>query len=481
VLDPALIQELDAVPEFDRFATVDEIGHALARLAADHPDAAILRRIGTSRLGEPLLCLSIGDEPPPRPPGRPGDGRPAWCGGGLPAAVVFAMPHPNEPIGGLTTIHLARRLCADPDLRRSLGYAWHIVGCIDPDGTRLNEGWFAGPFTRNHYGRHFYRPAGDEQVEWTFPFAYKRAYFDRVMPETLALMRLIDDTRPAFMTSLHNAELGGAYYYLNRAAPALHPTLKALPRRYDVPLHLGEPEHPSLRSFDAAIFKVFDMTEVYDYVEELGQDPVAQVSGASSASYADRYGTFYLCGELPYWTDKNAADQRATATSYAELLRAQGRQLRELTEVLTGVLAEVAGDLVADSPFLRAVRYFTPSLRAIPEANDLRAAGARSDRPATIAECYSCQDMVHSFRIRYGGMLLRTLEGEIGIGNSTTAIRRHRNALAEIYDRWSEEAESAGGAEPIPIRHLVAIQYGAILAGARHAHSPVPHPPDREN
>jgi hypothetical protein len=138
--------------------------------------------------------------------------------------------------------------------------------------------------------------------------------------------------------------------------------------------------------------------------------------------------------------------------------------------VLTGVLAEVSNDLVSDSPFLRAVSYFTPSLCVFPEVNDRRAASAQSNRPATIAECYSCQDVVHSFRIRYGGMLLRGLDAEIGIGNATAAIRRHRQALAEVYDRWSEEAESAGGAEPIPIQHLVAIQYGAILAGARHAH-----------
>ena len=62
--------------------------------------------------------------------------------------------------------------------RDLLGHRWHVVACIDPDGLRLNEGWLAGPFTRGHYLRHFYRSAGDEQIEWTFPVDHKAAYFD---------------------------------------------------------------------------------------------------------------------------------------------------------------------------------------------------------------------------------------------------------------------------------------------------------------
>ncbi len=203
-----LTRELGTVPEYDRFATVDEVNEYLTRVAATYRGLASIDRIGTSRLGDPLLCLTVGD--------------------GDRDIVVAAGPHPNEPIGGLTVMHLATRLCEDPAVRH--GARWHIVGCLDPDGTRLNEGWFAGPYTKAHYGRHFYRPAGDEQVEWTFPFTYKRSYFDRVLPETLALMRLIDRTRPAFLTTLHNGELGGVFYYLSRPEPELQTGAGRTPR-----------------------------------------------------------------------------------------------------------------------------------------------------------------------------------------------------------------------------------------------------------
>ena len=65
-----------------------------------------------------------------------------------------------------------------------------------------------------------------------------------MLPETLALMGLIDAHRPALMASLHNAELGGVHHYLGRAEPGLDPTLQQIPARLGLPLHQGEPEAP---------------------------------------------------------------------------------------------------------------------------------------------------------------------------------------------------------------------------------------------
>src|SRR5580658_5476780 len=200
---------IGAVPDFSAFPLVDELVDQLEALAGGHPDVASLVRVGTSRLGEPIPALRVE--------------------GGPREALVFGGVHPNEPIGGLTALHLARTLCAGPELRHRLDYSWTVVPCIDPDGMRLNEGWFDGSFVRSHYGRHFFRPAGEEQVEWTFPFQYKKAYFDAVLPETLALMRQIDERKPSLMCSLHNGELGGVYYYLSKAVPGIYRDLQEIP------------------------------------------------------------------------------------------------------------------------------------------------------------------------------------------------------------------------------------------------------------
>jgi hypothetical protein len=445
-IDP--VARLAAVPEFSEFPNVDELTAQCRRIADSYAEVAELRRIGTSRLGEPLHCLTVR--------------------GGEQQAVVFASVHPNEPVGNLTALHLAETLCADPELRNELGYTWHIVPCIDPDGTRLNEGWFADSADRTHYGRNFYRPAPDEQVEWTFPFAYKKAYFDRLMPETVALMRLIDESRPAFMCSLHNGEMGGIYYYVSRPAPALYPQLSAIPTSLGLPLDTGEPEMPYVERYAPAIFRMSRSADAYDYIESLGLDPDTRDAGDCSAAYAgDKYGTFTLVTEVPYWAHPDADDQTETAETYSAVVHRRGDGLRELHDVLTDTLGRITPDLAApDSPFLRATRAFAPGFKRGAEQDHRRADAAENNRPATVAERFGCADLVHCFRLRYGGMLLRALDGELAIGNGTPTIRTTHAEFAAIYDDWCEQARRATTADPIPIGKLVAIQYGAILAAA---------------
>ncbi|PWK86969.1 zinc carboxypeptidase [Lentzea atacamensis] len=210
---------LICVPEIDRVYTVDEANSAVDELVAEAPSVCRVRRIGTSRQGEPLRLLSVGH--------------------GARNALVIGCPHPNEPIGLLTVTHLARLIASTPDLRDGIDFAWHFIPCIDPDGTRLNEGWFAGPHTIREYHSQFYRPALRDQPEWTFPVLDERACLDRTLPETEALARVIDDLRPDFQYSLHNADFGGVFFILGKDVPGLPGDLAAAAARLGVPLSLG--------------------------------------------------------------------------------------------------------------------------------------------------------------------------------------------------------------------------------------------------
>ncbi|MCR4401132.1 MAG: M14 family zinc carboxypeptidase, partial [Syntrophomonadaceae bacterium] len=144
-----LERTLAAIPDYRTFFTVDELDLSTRRLAAEYPGLVELTTAGLSRDGHPILQLRIGS--------------------GRRRALLFGCPHPNEPIGAMMLEYLSRRLCEDPDLLRELDYTWYIIKCVDVDGTRLNEGWFKGPFTPLHYAMHFYRPAMHQQMEWTFP------------------------------------------------------------------------------------------------------------------------------------------------------------------------------------------------------------------------------------------------------------------------------------------------------------------------
>ncbi len=445
-----ILRLVDEVPDIDAFPSVDDLVAGFAALAAAEPDTVRRRRIGSSRLGEPIHEVSIGS----------GDRH----------ALVFGGVHPNEPIGGPTTLHLARTLAADARLRDDLGYTWHIIGCVDPDGMRLNEGWFSGRLNRAEYGRQFFRPSSDEQVEWTFPLSYKELYFDRVMPETRALMSLIDEVRPTFMCSLHNGELGGVYYYVSHQAPELYPLLHAVPGHVGVPLDAGEPEAPYIPQYATAIFGDGGVERHYEYAVSLGMDPTDGLdSGTSSGAYAAKYDTFTLISELPYWTHPDAADTTPTATRYPDVLADRARGLIDLGARIGTVLAEIAPDISLQSPHLRAMRQFAPHFRTSGEQEQRRAELPENDRPATVAEVFTGADLVHGFRMRYGGMTLRLLEAEIAAGNGTPRIRGQYRELLATYHRWADDALRVTPAQTLPIRSLVGVQYGAILASADYA------------
>ena len=445
-----ILELIDAVPPIDRFPTVDELVASFDELAAGEPALVRRRRVGSSRLGEPIHAVTIGS--------------------GREHAVVFGGIHPNEPMGGPTALHLARTLVADAQLREELDYTWHIIGCADPDGMRLNEDWFSGTLDRAEYGRRFFRPASDEQVEWTFPLEYKELYFDRVIPETLALMRLIDDVRPTFMCSLHNGELGGVYYYLSTEAPELYPLLHAIPAHLGIPLDSGEPEMPYAPLYATAIFGETGVEQHYEFAASLGMDPTQGLdSGTSGAAYARKYNTLSLVSELPYWAHPDAADETPTDTPYPEVLRQRAEGLSDLGATISSVLADVASDLTLESPFLRAMRQFAPHFSQTAERESHRAGLPDNDRLATVAEVYTGADTVHGFRMRYGGMTLRLLEAEINAGNGTPRIRQQYRRMIAIYDRWSEAALKVTPAETLPIKSLVGVQFGAILAAAAYA------------
>ncbi|MEV5962035.1 M14 family zinc carboxypeptidase [Kribbella sp. NPDC051952] len=430
------------VPELDHFPGVDEISRRLDVLTAKHPDLITRRRIGTSRLGDPITMYSIGEGPD--------------------QALVYAGVHPNEPIGFWTAIRLVEDLCADPGLRA--GCRWNVIGCIDPDGTRLNEGWFDGPFDRVHYAAHFYRPAPAEQVEWSFPFQYKDAYFDQVMPETLALMRVIDDLKPTIAVSLHNTEVGGVYYYVSKKLKGFVDELHAIAASFDLPLDLGEPETPVAKVIGPAVFGMISQQAVYDYAEERGL-PTPNESGSSSAAYAERHGTVNLVAELPYWTHSSADDQAETELSYQQVLLDVVDELEGNLQVMDEVFQAARPHLSDDSQLVRGIASFLPHLLRRPGRERARATEIDPGRRATVSEVFGLRDNNRMYRLRYGGMLMRALDGEIARGSAAAALHPLAHRLREIYGEWQQEAASLDQElHAVPIKDLVGVQYAATFA-----------------
>ena len=280
---------LQNVPDYKEFLTVNELDASSRRLAVQYPDVVSLFEIGKTRAGHPLLCLKIGS--------------------GSKNALMFGCPHPNEPIGTMMLEYFSENLAKSKALRDELDYTWYIVKAWDADGLRLNENWLKGPYTLYNYSRNFFRPAGFQQVDWTFPVDYKELHFHDSIPETRAMMALIDQIKPSFIYSLHNAGFGGVYWYMSTPLPELYEGLYKSAHKANVPLNLGEPETPYCVAYAPAVYQSLEIEQEYDYMEKYappGTDIAATFKvGNCSESYArTRYGSVTLLTELPYFLIK---------------------------------------------------------------------------------------------------------------------------------------------------------------------------------
>lgn len=435
------------------FPTVDEMQAFTRDLTEKYSPVVRTRVIGRSTGGEEIHAVTVGDGPH--------------------HAIVVGNPHPNEPIGLVTIQHLLTRLCEDDALRAELGITWHFVPCIDPDGTRRNEGWYCGPISRSHYARNFYRPPADEQAEWSFPVRWAGKTFGDPIPETQALMELIDATRPAFLASLHNSEISRGFFYVTGGDAAYWAGLADLLTDAGIAVERGLADAPGARTLAPGVYDMPPFGVTYDAIAQADPQAAAALSGGSTRDYCARYGTSSLIGELPLWTVPEADDDSPGSRTLRDLLHAAAAANRANTDLFTGILSRLHGRLPETSPYYRAITKSLPRWAALFDGK-AAVADSADDRTATrseeFTELYGVPEML---KLRIGGMLLQLLDTADPDGVDAD-VQRERRDLAEVFDTWCADVEAHRPGRPIPIATLASVQAGAILLTATRIRDGLP-------
>jgi hypothetical protein len=441
---------IDSVPDYEEFLTVDELTSSCEKLAEEYRHVEIFEA-GVSTEGERIKCLRIGDGPR--------------------NALLFGFPHPNEPIGSMTLEYLSRRLAEDDGLREELGYTWYVIKCIDPDGARLNEGWFKEEFSPLTYALNYYRPPGKNQVEWTFPIDYKTLHFHTPIPETQALMRIIDEHRPDFMYSLHNAGFCGVYWYVGKEVPSLYPRFHSLVRDQGLPLHMGEPETPYIEKLDDAIFRMFGAEESYDFLGEHSDEDPATIrqSGTSSHGYLrSACDGFTLVCEMPYYYDERVTDDSPSDVERREAVLDGIRWGEELYQFLKPRFDKISAKADKSSRLHATVSDYLQNFekRNAPRRKHAETTEEYEGR-ATVAQEFDSRVSTKFYSILRMGMTLRVADQALASGpdRELEAAREEIHArLLETNEAVAKEAEI----EVIPIQKLVRIQLGSGLLIAKH-------------
>ncbi|MFW9902710.1 MAG: M14 family zinc carboxypeptidase [Candidatus Thorarchaeota archaeon] len=444
-----LNEVLEKVPNYTEFMTIEELNESSKKLAKDF-ESVELTEIGRSREGRPISCLQIGE--------------------GAKDALLFAFPHPNEPIGSLTIEFLSRYLAENPDITKELGYTWYFIKAIDPDGAALNEGWFKGEFNPIKYTKHYYRPAPHEQIEWTFPVKYKKLEFSNPPPETQALISLINRIKPSFMYSLHNAGFCGVYWYVSHAFESVFSRLPQLAEQVQLPIHQGEPEAPFLKKLHPAIFQMFGIQESYDFYEGNGVENPQDIikSGTSSDDYlkqvTDGQGFTLVC-EMPYFYDKDLGDDSPSDFNRREIVLESFRFWQEAHSFVKPKFESIIQYCDPSSRIFSAVKDGVENFdkRIAPQIQHAKTSPMYEGK-ATIAQAFDSRIASKYYGVFRAAMTARLCKGAV---NNHPEVKTELTRIKDELDQWVEQTinESLRDThfEVIPIQKLVTVQVGSAL------------------
>jgi hypothetical protein len=437
---------VEGVPEYKYFMYPEELDQSTLELAREYKDIVSVFKAGETRSGKDILCIRIGE----------GEQYTLW----------FGCPHPNEPIGTMVIEYLVKRLAENEEFRKEMNITWLFIKAADRDGLELNKGWLKGPFTIKKYALNYYRPAGNRQVEWTFPIKYKKLEYNEPMPETKAIMRVIEQYKPIFIYSLHNSGFGGVYYYLSRDIPQLYPVYWYYVEKMGVPLGLGEPEVPYAKLMGKSVYYMFSLPEYYDFLESLGYENPQEIikAGTDSYDYAKRYNedVVELVTEVPYFYDPRIEDTSGSGENRKRLILERLEEDFAVYNWIKDIYDSIKRDLRLENYFRESMEYF---LELLPKALEAEKKWAETDekvnREATVAEWLDNIYLNKFGWILRMGLFYRQIDEEIKAGNGK--FIEIRDIIRDKIEEYSRILEKNLKYNVIPIKKLVTIQLASGL------------------
>ncbi|MCH5672378.1 M14 family zinc carboxypeptidase [Streptomyces gilvus] len=404
-----------------RYPTVPQLVSSARALAIHRPALCTLRQVGVSRAGRPLHLLSVGHA--------------------RRAVLVVAGAHANEPTGGSTLLALAERVLRERELRTDT--SWHFLLCADPDGASLHV--TPAPRSLLDYHLGFFRPAAEEQPEWSPAVLPPH----RLPPETRALTRVIDELRPYLQVTLHGTDLGGSWVQLTKDIPGLAEPFAKSAAQLHIPVETGASDAAGWSASGPGVHVMPSPGAGAAYPSM--PDDARQ----STWYHTHRYGGLTAVVEVPMWASDLVDDPAPHPAPAAAIRRLARRLLRdglEVERVLTDALPRLEG---VDGPLLRSARWaleLVPGLAAdwmhTPPADD------------TMAYVGSVDAFGRRLPLRAAAMLLRVLR---------ETDDRAAPHLERLVATWSDSFAERFRARWVPLEHQVEHQSRTVVAAALHA------------
>lgn len=428
------------VPDFKEFMTYEELNSELER----RREHIKLKVIGRSNNGNMILCAKMGH--------------------GKKNALIFGFPHSDEPIGSLTCLALIDIIDSNRDLQDR--YTWYIIPCADPDGAQLNEGWFKGGFSLKRYVYNHYRSRASLQTDWSFPVKYKGYSFNNPPKNVEALSSLIRRIKPSLVYPLHNAGLGGAYFFMTEKMPSgFYHELFGYCKHLGIPLDVGEPEEAFMRAIKKPVYYPISFADYYEQYRKGGLDPRKRLdSGTTSMDYTKGFGkgVLGLIGEIPYICDGGVSDRSLTRYTRADNMTESLKINRDVVKTIEGVLS--CRGVNRRSAFYGQLKWLATFLSDSISVAEREKTVRANKRRSTVAERFSSTTALYFYRGRALGEARRLLleskgtEAKRMVPHVEAAIKRYVNLL----DRSSHY-------RVLQISKLVSLQLALLLLSIKYS------------
>lgn len=443
---------LDKVPDWDRYYTVDELHESSARLVNDYSDKVELIDLGKSTEGEIIDCLKIGD--------------------GKYNALIHGFPNCEEPFGGNLLDYFSWALAEHGDFRDSMNYTWYLIKCSDPDGARRCEDFQKGPLTPMNFTLNYYRTPNRLTPESCFPYRYGPLDLNDPVPETKALMKIMDRIPFHFISSLHMMKWGGITYEVPEPCPELYPPLWEVAKKFNVfpRKRLGITLAPGIQYADY-------LSPARGWVEQWakGNTSIEPIRGC----YIYEYGLmrnpklFMMVPECCMWYDPRMWDDEPSDTSIGEALQHAKTTVDENNRFMLKMWEEALPLLENQTSFkVMMDEEMEPIIKNYTNVTDppFEFDEKTHSRKATIAEKVGVEGRDDLYRMFNIGGLIRTLDAELELGGKEKLFDLRDMVQLELqeYDNYLHDNYIV---LPHPIRNLVGMSLGSLLHSAEYVKS----------
>ncbi|MFH1179323.1 MAG: M14 family zinc carboxypeptidase [Candidatus Bathyarchaeota archaeon] len=443
---------LENVPNFRRYITVDELHQRNADLVNEHPDKVELIDLGRSTNGEVIDCLQIGD--------------------GKYNALIHGFPNCEEPFGGNLLDYFAEALVLDDEFRESMDYTWYLVKCSDPDGARLNEGFHTGPHTPINFTLNYYRTPNTLTAESCFPYRFGPLDLNEPVPETKALMQILDRVPMSFISSLHMMKWGGITYEVPEPCEPIYPGLWSVAKQFNVfpRKRLGTTYAPGIQ-YAAYLSPARGWVQQWN----AGNRNIEPIKGCYIYEYAQMVNpnAFMMIPECCIWYDPRMWDDTPLDATLGESILYAKEREDEVNNYMLRIWNEALPYLKTGSPFkVMMDEWMEPIINKYTNVTNPPFSFNKrvQEKQATMAEKIGVEGRDDLYRMFYLGGLIRTFEAELETGGSEKLDGLCVEVMGKLqeYDNYLHDSYTVTAH---PIRNLVGISLGSILYSAEYAKS----------